>query len=70
MFSKLCLDDPVNAYCVTDEVNKHKQANGETCHVAGLEPYTSYTCEIQPTYHNKKVRQPTVVQQRTEIGSK
>ncbi|XP_027146069.1 receptor-type tyrosine-protein phosphatase C-like isoform X1 [Larimichthys crocea] len=52
----------------SNEVNKHKQANGETCHVAGLEPYTSYTCEIQPTYHNKKVRQPTVVQQRTEIG--
>ncbi|XP_040895647.1 receptor-type tyrosine-protein phosphatase C-like [Toxotes jaculatrix] len=50
-------------------VTANKQPSGGTCHITGLQPYTSYTCEVQPSYDNNRVAQPTRVKQTTEIGT-
>ncbi|GLD49819.1 receptor-type tyrosine-protein phosphatase C [Lates japonicus] len=60
--------------CIDRYDQKHiatnKQPSGGTCHVTGLNPYTDYTCEVQPIYNNKDVaKSKEVEEQRTEPGT-
>ncbi|XP_073332584.1 uncharacterized protein [Pagrus major] len=47
-------------------VNKDPQ--GGTCEIDGLEPYTVYTCKVQPKYNDNPVGKSPEVTQETEIG--
>ncbi|XP_056234765.1 receptor-type tyrosine-protein phosphatase C isoform X2 [Seriola aureovittata] len=47
----------------------NKESSGRTCLVIGLEPFTTYTCEVKPIYKNKKRdAKPAPVTQKTEAG--
>ncbi|GLD72632.1 receptor-type tyrosine-protein phosphatase C-like isoform X3 [Lates japonicus] len=50
--------------------HKHKIAANKrgTCTVTGLQPYTDYTCEVQPIYNNKIVAKSNSVTEKTESG--
>ncbi|XP_018526213.1 receptor-type tyrosine-protein phosphatase C isoform X2 [Lates calcarifer] len=37
------------------KITANNHPPGGTCHVTGLQPYTNYTCEVQPIYNNKRV---------------
>ncbi|XP_074490883.1 receptor-type tyrosine-protein phosphatase C-like [Sebastes fasciatus] len=45
-----------------------EESGGTFCKIAGLKPFTDYTCKVQPKYDNKKVHQPTEVKQKTLTG--
>ncbi|KAM9358392.1 receptor-type tyrosine-protein phosphatase C [Symphorus nematophorus] len=49
-------------------VEAKKEPAGRTCRVTGLEPFTNYTCNIQPTYNGNNVGEKKEVKQRTAIG--
>ncbi|XP_067368099.1 receptor-type tyrosine-protein phosphatase C-like [Channa argus] len=51
---------------VTITADKHP--SGGTCHFTGLQPFTSYTCKVQPTYNNKDVSETKEVTVKTEPG--
>ncbi|XP_067368925.1 receptor-type tyrosine-protein phosphatase C-like isoform X4 [Channa argus] len=51
---------------VTITADKHP--SGGTCHFTGLQPFTSYTFKVQPTYNNKEVSEPKEVRVETEAG--
>ncbi|XP_026178845.1 receptor-type tyrosine-protein phosphatase C-like [Mastacembelus armatus] len=44
------------------------ETNGGRCKISGLKPYTDYTCDIQPTYNNKKVNKQHEVKLKTDPG--
>ncbi|XP_026178722.1 receptor-type tyrosine-protein phosphatase C isoform X5 [Mastacembelus armatus] len=46
----------------------HEETNGGRCKISGLKPYTNYTCDIQPTYNNKKVNKQPEVKLETDPG--
>ncbi|XP_044054304.1 receptor-type tyrosine-protein phosphatase C-like [Siniperca chuatsi] len=46
---------------------KHNITGG-TCNISGLEPFTEYTCEVQPTYNNMDVGKRAAKKQQTEAG--
>ncbi|XP_073332197.1 receptor-type tyrosine-protein phosphatase C [Pagrus major] len=46
----------------------YKDPQGGTCEIDGLEPYTDYTCKVQPKYNNNPVGKSPEVTQETEIG--
>ncbi|XP_041863019.1 receptor-type tyrosine-protein phosphatase C-like [Melanotaenia boesemani] len=48
---------------------KSIKPDGGKCELTGLSPYTDYTCEIQPTYNNRKVSKPETFTWKTEPGT-
>ncbi|XP_074490882.1 uncharacterized protein LOC141767463 isoform X2 [Sebastes fasciatus] len=50
-------------------VPANKERSGGTCQIAGLKPFTDYTCKVQPKYNDMNVHQPTEVKQRTKAGT-
>ncbi|XP_067368098.1 receptor-type tyrosine-protein phosphatase C-like [Channa argus] len=76
--SQKCPDVPelknLNYTCsCTDSTQKgpitaDKHPSGGTCHFTGLQPFTSYTCKVQPTYNNKDVSETKEVTVETEPG--
>ncbi|XP_026178847.1 uncharacterized protein LOC113139686 isoform X2 [Mastacembelus armatus] len=54
---------------VTATGKTHGETNGRRCKISGLKPYTDYTCDIQPTYNNKKVTERHEVKLKTDPGN-
>ncbi|XP_067368088.1 receptor-type tyrosine-protein phosphatase C-like isoform X3 [Channa argus] len=52
----------------TQKVTADKHPSGGTCHFTGLQPFTNYTCKVQPTYNNKEVSEPKEVRVETQAG--
>ncbi|XP_067369800.1 uncharacterized protein [Channa argus] len=50
-------------------ITADKHPSGGTCHFTGLQPFTSYTCKVQPTYNNKDVSKPKEIAVKTKAGS-
>ncbi|XP_041863018.1 receptor-type tyrosine-protein phosphatase C-like isoform X2 [Melanotaenia boesemani] len=48
---------------------KSIKPDGGKCELTRLIPYTDYTCEIQPTYNNRKVSKPETFTWKTEPGT-
>ncbi|KAL7396682.1 hypothetical protein ABVT39_009786 [Epinephelus coioides] len=47
-----------------------KSQTGGMCRFTGLDPFTNYTCTVQPKYNNKNVSSPSsVTQVQTESGT-
>ncbi|XP_067452634.1 receptor-type tyrosine-protein phosphatase C-like [Thunnus thynnus] len=63
-----CSCHPVGSTSDKKHAKLNKQRPGGTCHFSGLKPYTDYTCEVQPTYNNKKVAKPTRDREKTKPG--
>ncbi|XP_067369801.1 receptor-type tyrosine-protein phosphatase C-like [Channa argus] len=49
-------------------VTADKHPSGGTCHFTGLQPFTSYTCKVQPTYNNTDVSKPKEIAVKTKAG--
>ncbi|KAE8293992.1 Receptor-type tyrosine-protein phosphatase C [Larimichthys crocea] len=55
--------------CSCSSHNNPTRSQGQSCNISGLEPFTDYTCEVQPTYNNKNVKQPKKVEKfKTAAG--
>ncbi|XP_022602824.1 uncharacterized protein LOC111223062 isoform X1 [Seriola dumerili] len=53
----------------THRSKANKESSGGTCLVSGLEPFTTYTCEVKPIYNNiERDAKQTPVTQVTEAG--
>ncbi|XP_067369803.1 integumentary mucin C.1-like [Channa argus] len=76
--SQNCPDVPelknLNYTCICSDstqkgpITADKHPSGGTCHFTGLQPFTNYTCKVQPTYNNKDVSEPKEVTVETEAG--
>ncbi|XP_031715384.1 receptor-type tyrosine-protein phosphatase C isoform X2 [Anarrhichthys ocellatus] len=49
-------------------ISVNANPSGGTCTIPGLDPYTDYSCEVQPKYNNKTVTNPTRVYHKTKAG--
>ncbi|XP_039984091.1 receptor-type tyrosine-protein phosphatase C isoform X2 [Xiphias gladius] len=49
-------------------VKPENQRPGGKCYITGLQPYTNYTCAVQPTYNKGKVAQNTTLTLQTKTG--
>ncbi|XP_037625441.1 receptor-type tyrosine-protein phosphatase C-like isoform X1 [Sebastes umbrosus] len=66
-FSYDCSCDPRSSH-QRPIVPANKERSGGRCHIAGLKPFTYYTCKVQPKYDNSDIPQTATVNQKTKVG--
>uniref|UniRef100_A0A3Q3K9D1 Receptor-type tyrosine-protein phosphatase C n=1 Tax=Monopterus albus TaxID=43700 RepID=A0A3Q3K9D1_MONAL len=54
--------------CSSSKQSVVVHTDGGTCKFTGLQPYTDYVCNIQPTYNNKDVSKSVQVKVKTDVG--